>query len=969
MSIVFSSLYPSMLPYGHCYLWQPALVRLHGISDGLIAAAFYSISLVLAVFAVKRKDVPLNWVLWLFAAFIFACGTTHLMAIWTVWHPDYWVEGILKAATALVSIWTALTLTLIIQQALKLPQLLDVERVNQELRAEIDSRKQAETALKESETNFRKMAVNVPGAIFRYILRPDGTDMLLYMSPGCYQLWEVEADIVEEDTSILWKLVHPEDLPGMQASVLESARTLETWNWEWRITTASGRQKWLQAIGQPAAQPDGAILWHTVILDVSDRKRAEKQLQDLTNRLELAARSAHIGIWEWNVINNRLIWDARMYELYGIRPEDFSETFEAWEAGIHPEDLATFRQAIAQALNGEEDFDSEFRVLWPDGTVRFVEAHAIVQRDGAGSPRSMIGVNWDITDRKQAETQLKDLTERLGLAIEAADMGIWEWDLVKDRLHWDQRMFALYNLQPDTFGNINQSWRSRVHPDDLPAVEAIQQSALRSSEHYEAEFRIIWPGGTIRHIASYALVQRDAEGSPLRMVGANLDISDRKQAEEQLIYRALHDGLTDLANRTLLTKRLELAIYKAQRSTHYHFAVLFLDLDQFKVINDSLGHLLGDELLQTIARKLQNMVRPTDLAARLGGDEFVILLEHVPDLQAAIHMAERLLQEFDSATTIDGHTVFITTSIGIVWGTQTYTEATDLLRDADIALYRAKAQGRRRYEIFDVEMHIQAVKRMTLEHDLRIALDQQQFVTYYQPIVDLNTSRLLGFEALIRWQHPTRGFVSPADFIPIAEETGLILSITQWVLQFACKQLVTWQQQFPQMKDLRVSINLSSRDLRQNNLVDIIQHILHQTQLSPHCLTLEITESILVENTEDAIDLLGQLRDLGIRISIDDFGTGYSSLNYLYNLPADYLKIDQSFVGNMQPGNKNYKIVQAVVGLSDQLQLAAIAEGIETAKQLEWLKALGCELGQGYLLSHPLPPEAVTTLLAAGRKI
>ena len=304
-------------------------------------------------------------------------------------------------------------------------------------------------------------------------------------------------------------------------------------------------------------------------------------------------------------------------------------------------------------------------------------------------------------------------------------------------------------------------------------------------------------------------------------------------------------------------------------------------------------------------------------------------------------MAERLLQEFDSATTIDGHTVFITTSIGIVWGTQTYTEATDLLRDADIALYRAKAQGRRRYEIFDVEMHIQAVKRMTLEHDLRIALDQQQFVTYYQPIVDLNTSRLLGFEALIRWQHPTRGFVSPADFIPIAEETGLILSITQWVLQFACKQLVTWQQQFPQMKDLRVSINLSSRDLRQNNLVDIIQHILHQTQLSPHCLTLEITESILVENTEDAIDLLGQLRDLGIRISIDDFGTGYSSLNYLYNLPADYLKIDQSFVGNMQPGNKNYKIVQAVVGLSDQLQLAAIAEGIETAKTAGMVESPG----------------------------
>jgi diguanylate cyclase (GGDEF)-like protein len=450
------------------------------------------------------------------------------------------------------------------------------------------------------------------------------------------------------------------------------------------------------------------------------------------------------------------------------------------------------------------------------------------------------------------------------------------------------------------------------------------------------------------------------------MIGVNWDITERKQVEEQLIYSALHDALTDLPNRTLLTSRLESAIQKTQRSNTYHFAVMFLDLDQFKVINDSLGHLVGDQLLLMIAHRLQNLIREMDLVARLGGDEFVILLEHVPDIQAVIHMAERLLAEFDSATVIDGHSVFTTTSIGIVWGTNVYSEASEILRDADIALYRAKAQGRRRYEIFDAKMHVQALKRMTLERDLRISIDQQEFVIHYQPIIELKQQRLIGFEALIRWQQPVGNFISPTDFIPVAEETGLITSISQWTLWSACQQVAIWQRQFPDMKNLKVSINLSGQDLRQSTLVETVRQTLKQTQLPATSLTLEITESMLIDNIETTIDLLGQLRNLGIRISIDDFGTGYSSLSYLYNLPADYLKIDKSFVGNMNPGNKNYKIVQAVVSLSDQLQLAAIAEGIETVQQLAWLKDLGCEFGQGYLLSRPLPPEVAETLLLSG---
>jgi diguanylate cyclase (GGDEF)-like protein len=387
------------------------------------------------------------------------------------------------------------------------------------------------------------------------------------------------------------------------------------------------------------------------------------------------------------------------------------------------------------------------------------------------------------------------------------------------------------------------------------------------------------------------------------------------------------------------------------------------------VINDSLGHLVGDQLLVSVAHKLQTLIRPADLAARLGGDEFVILLEHLPDVQAAIQMAERILTVFDGATQVDGRDVFVTTSIGMVWGHPGYTDASDLLRDADIALYRAKARGRRTYEIFDTAMHVLAVKRMSLEHDLRLAIAQNQFIPYYQPIIDLQTQQVTGFEALVRWQHPTQGLVSPDDFIPIAEETGLILAISQAVLKAACQQLATWQQQFSGLDDVRMSINLSGKDLLQVNLVELIAHTLTQAHLPATNLTLEMTESLLIDNVDATIRLLKRLQDLGIRISIDDFGTGYSSLSYLYSLPAHYLKIDKSFVGNMRPGGKNYKIVQAVVKLSDQLGLAAIAEGIETTQQLDWLKAMGCEFGQGYLIAHPLPPEAATALLAAGRTL
>jgi len=457
----------------------------------------------------------------------------------------------------------------------------------------------------------------------------------------------------------------------------------------------------------------------------------------------------------------------------------------------------------------------------------------------------------------------------------------------------------------------------------------------------------------------------DARGQIVQLQTTSRDVTKRIQFQNQLEHDALHDALTGLPNRHLLIERLELSIQRAKRLDNYHFAVLFLDLDRFKVVNDSLGHLAGDKLLIAIAQKLQVAINGIDLVARLGGDEFVILLDEIKDMQEAIHNTERILAELQIPLTIEEREVYMTCSVGIVLGTKDYTDASHLLRDADIAMYRAKNKGKARYEIFDAEMHMQAVHRMHLENDLRRAIKCQEFVLHYQPIVSLENGYLVGFEALIRWQHPSQGLKYPGEFISVAEEIGMITSLDFWALKTACQQLTKWQTTFPNLPILKISVNLSAQDLQRSNLLEEVDRILVQTHMSGDCLTLELTESMLIEDIQSTILLLIQLKARGIQISIDDFGTGYSSLSYLHRLPIDNLKVDRSFVNQMQEGKRSHQIVETIATLSVQLEIDAIAEGIETQQQLELLQQLGYKFGQGYLFSRPLRPEDAEALLAS----
>ncbi|MEH2027356.1 sensor domain-containing protein [Nostoc sp.] len=442
------------------------------------------------------------------------------------------------------------------------------------------------------------------------------------------------------------------------------------------------------------------------------------------------------------------------------------------------------------------------------------------------------------------------------------------------------------------------------------------------------------------------------------------EITERKRVESQLLHLAFHDALTGLANRAAFMKHLKHAINYSKRHSDYLFAVLFIDLDRFKVINDSLGHLNGDQLLLAIASRLEICVRSIDTAARLGGDEFTILLEGVQDVSDAITVAERIQQELALPFELDGQEVFITASIGIALSsTVDYEHPEELLRDADTAMYHAKVLGRARYELFNSDMYANAVARLQLETDLRRAIERLEFRVYYQPIISLTSGSILGFEALLRWQHPERGLLNPADFIPLAEETGLILSIGRWGLHEACRQMQAWRVCHRSNLLKKISVNLSVKQFSQPDLIEQIGQILHSTGLDAGTLALEITESVIVENGDKVTAALLQLREMGIELSIDDFGTGYSSLGRLHNFPISVLKIDRSFISPMGTNSKNVEIIEIIVTLAHKLGVDVLAEGVETKEQLVLLRKLNCEYGQGHFFSVPLNSSAAEALI------
>jgi len=447
------------------------------------------------------------------------------------------------------------------------------------------------------------------------------------------------------------------------------------------------------------------------------------------------------------------------------------------------------------------------------------------------------------------------------------------------------------------------------------------------------------------------------------------EIFQRQQLEQKLRHDALHDSLTGLPNRKLLMQRVEKCLDNAIEDCCNRFAILFIDLDRFKIINDSLGHVAGDKLLIACAERLEECISDNTTIARLGGDEFTVLLEKISDLQQVEDVAEAILREFAVPFDLSDRSLSITVSIGIALGDEKYTSETDLLRDADTAMYRAKELGKGRYEIFTPQMYFDVMRRLEIEHELRDAIVNRELILHYQPILSLDLLELLGFEALVRWQHPHRGMISPGEFIPLAEETGLVVPLGKWVMFEACRQLKNWKEEFSSAQNLTMSINVAGEQLRDRNFLATIDEILAETRIEGRYLKLEITESMLIEDTKQMIDVLQQIKSRQIQLSIDDFGTGYSSLSYLPLFPVDTLKIDRSFVNAMNTEQQNLEIIKTIITLAQVLEMQIIAEGIETSEQLETLEALNVGFGQGYLFSKPLAAEQAKATICDRTKV
>ena len=534
-------------------------------------------------------------------------------------------------------------------------------------------------------------------------------------------------------------------------------------------------------------------------------------------------------------------------------------------------------------------------------------------------------------ERFRAEEALRESQQRYALAAEGANDGLWDWDIAADQLYLSPRWRDMLGLDPSSeTPNRSTDWLNRVHAADLPTFSQALQTHLAGDEgHFELEHRMVDGSGAERWMLTRGLVVRDSHGRPQRMAGSLTDITARKLAEQQLLHDAFHDGLTGLANRALFVDRLSVLLAADARRHQRRFAVLFLDLDRFKTINDSLGHGVGDQLLIRVARRIERLIRPGDTIARLGGDEFAALVGDIRGPGDAVQVAERMLEEIARPCRIDGHDILCTASIGIAIRDDGERSAESMLRDADLAMYRAKAAGKARYEIYDGDMHAAAMRLLQIESELRRAVENNDFVMHYQPIVSLVSGRIVGFEALVRWDHAERGLIAPTQFIGLAEETGLIVPLGWWVLDQACLQVRQWQQRFPSEPLLFASVNVSGKLFSRPDSVDRIVEVIERTGLPPESLRLEVTESVVLEHGEEVVNRLLELRALGVQLSIDDFGTGYSSLTYLQRFHYDTLKIDRSFVSRMGSAGDSRSIVEAILQLASSLGIGVVAEGFE----------------------------------------
>jgi diguanylate cyclase (GGDEF)-like protein/PAS domain S-box-containing protein len=804
------------------------------------------------------------------------------------------------------------------------------------------------------------------------VAESDGT--LRYASPAFGRILGYDGGEVSGKN--LFDFVHPDDL----SRVLEGTERVTSGGApggtnvvEYRFRHKDGSWRWMEGVGtsyQPNEHAERGIV--VSARDITKRKGAEERLRKAEKRyrtlVERAPAITYIHQQQPGSFSGTAYVSPQIEDVLGYTQGEYASDPEFWKTILHPDDRERVLANDERTGDTGEPFNLEFRMIAKDGRVVWLRESGTLGQDEDGQGEVLHGVLFDITELKRIEGDLRGAEKRYRTLVEQIPAVTYIVERAvggpEAPIYTSPQIEKMLGYTPKEWLD-GRLWRERLHPEDRERVLAADERFEREGEErFGEEYRLIAKDGSVVWVQEETVLVKDEVGSPLYWQGVLHDVTERKGAEERLEHRAFHDPLTDLPNRQLLMDRLGHALARTERSGGRRVAVLFMDLDRFKVINDSLGHEAGDGLLVAVAERLKGYLRSEDTLARFGGDEFVVLVEDVEGSEQAMRVAERLIECLEDPFVLEGRELFVRASVGIALGTSRTKSAEVLLRDADTAMYRAKHESLG-YAVFDPDLYVRAIRRLQLENDLRRAVEREELVLHYQPIFEFGSQEVWGAEALVRWKHPERGLLGPAEFVTLAEETGLIVPIGRWVLHEACRRTRGWQQSHPRSAPLRVIVNFSAKQLRHPSCVENIEEALRRSGLGAESLSLDITESAFIDALEGNALTLQRIENLGVGISIDDFGTGYSSLSYLKRLPADTLKIDKAFIRGIGEDVEDTAIAGMVVELAHTLGMEVIAEGVETEEQVTLLEEMGCDMAQGFYFARPLPDEAATEFLLA----